>query len=281
MINILFWNTRLGLEKHKTEERIGAINDKIIEIILEDDIDVAIFAEYELDLQGLCNKLYLVKRNFKIALLSDNTRVKMIYSSRFVVEPIRDSKYYFINLIKSTSIKFLISGVHLQSNMKSGNSEREVVAGQFMLALNEAQEETDNKKCVITGDFNANPFEDVMLKVNCFNSLPYADLVEKKRKRGAFETDYQMFYNPMWNFLGDLKIPNSTYHYDSGGAIDFYKNIYDQVIVSAEIVDKLDKKKVKIITETSTGKLLGKNESPDKQKYSDHLPIIFSIKEDI
>ena len=40
----------------------------------------------------------------------------------------------------------------------------------------------------------------------------------------------------MWNFFGDLNTPHSTCYYDSGGAFNFYKHIFDQVIVSADTV---------------------------------------------
>ena len=86
-----------------------------------------------------------------------------------------------------------------------------------------------------------------------FHALPYADIVENKRERDVYGKNYQMFYNPMWNFFGDLNTPHSTCYYDSGGAFNFYKHIFDQVIVSADMVKYFDKDNLKIVTETSSG----------------------------
>lgn len=89
-----------------------------------------------------------------------------------------------------------------------------------------------------------------------------------------------MFYNPMWNFFGDLNTPHSTCYYDSGGAFNFYKHIFDQVIVSADMVKYFDKDNLKIVTETSSGVLVDGKGIPNRKEYSDHLPIVFGIKED-
>ena len=41
-----------------------------------------------------------------------------------------------------------------------------------------------------------------------------------------------MFYNPMWNLLGDAQEPYGTYYYAGNGhPINTYWNIYDQVII--------------------------------------------------
>lgn len=149
-----------------------------------------------------------------------------------------------------------------------------------MDALCEAQSEAEHKKVIIAGDFNADPFEEVMLKANYFHALPYADIVENKRERDVYGKNYQMFYNPMWNFFGDLNTPHSTCYYDSGGAFNFYKHIFDQVIVSADMVKYFDKDNLKIVTETSSGVLADGKGIPNRKEYSDHLPIVFGIKED-
>ena len=108
----------------------------------------------------------------------------------------------------------------------------------------------------------------------------YADIVENKRERDVYGKNYQMFYNPMWNFFGDLNTPHSTCYYDSGGAFNFYKHIFDQVIVSADMVKYFDKDNLKIVTETSSGVLADGKGIPNRKEYSDHLPIVFGIKED-
>ena len=102
--------------------------------------------------------------------------------------------------------------------------------------------------------------------------------LSNKRERDVYGKNYQMFYNPMWNFFGDLNTPHSTCYYDSGGAFNFYKHIFDQVIVSADMVKYFDKDNLKIVAETSV--LADGKGIPNRKEYSDHLPIVFGIKED-
>ena len=65
----------------------------------------------------------------------------------------------------------------------------------------EAQSEAEHKKVIIAGDFNADPFEEVMLKANYFHALPYADIVENKRERDVYGKTIRCFITPCGIFL--------------------------------------------------------------------------------
>ena len=280
MINILYWNAGIRTEEDRQSIRGENVRQKIIELILENNIDIVILAEYTFDMMLMCDMLSVYGKDFKVASVAKDSRVKMLVSMKFNVELIRDSTYYFICSINNALTDFLIAGLHFPSKRYAENGGREIVARQFMGALCEAQSEVKHKKTIITGDFNADPFEDVMLTADHFHALPYADIVENKRERKVFGKNYQMFYNPMWNFLGDLKTPHSTCYYDSGGAVNFYKHIFDQVLVSADMVKNFDKDNLKIVTETGSDILVDGKGIPNRKEYSDHLPIVFGIKED-
>lgn len=277
MTNIIFWNTRICEEDLKSE-RLERINNKIIELLSERDVNIAIFAEYASDLQEICN--VIVNRDYKVVYVCQKSRVKMIVSSEFECQMIRDSAYYFIYSINNAIEDFLLAGVHLPSKKNADPSDIEIVVNRFMHALDEAQEEVGHKKVIITGDFNFSPFEDTMTKADGFHALSNAELVQRKKKRKVYDNPYQMFYNPMWNFLGDFQMPNMTCYYDKGGAVNLYNYILDQVIVSADMLPRFVKEDTKIITETESGDLI-ENGKPDKIQYSDHLPIFFSLKEEI
>lgn len=279
MINILFWNigtTKQNVDDSDRNHRMDAV---IEELIIENNIDIAVFCEYRLNLENICNALSVEYEEFKVAQLPSDCRVRMIYKEEYYLNLMRDSKYYFISSFENPLQKFLLSGVHFPSNLHASNRDAEMVVGQYIRDLKEAQVDIGHNKSIVVGDFNANPFDEVMLLTNFFNAIPYADIVENKKERRVYGKDYQMFYNPMWNLLGDRNVINSTYFYDSGGAIDFYRNIYDQVIISADMIAYYDKSALRIITETETQNLVDEDIKPNKREFSDHLPIVFSIKE--
>lgn len=279
MLNVLFWN--LGTTKHNVND--NARNDRmsaiVQELIIENSIDIAIFCECRMDLQSMCNTLSIRYDEFDVFKLPLTCRVKMIIKTKYQLKLLRDSNYYFIFSMQNNIYDFILSGVHLPSKLYAGERDVEIVATQFVRDLREAQLTVKHNSSVIVGDFNANPFDEMMLMANYFNSIPYADIVKRKRTRSVYGELYQMFYNPMWNYIGDLNEINSTYFYDSGGAIDFYYHIYDQVIISADMLEFYDKDGLKIITKTSTHRIVDEYNKPNKEKYSDHLPIVFRIKE--
>ena len=87
-----------------------------------------------------------------------------------------------------------------------------------------------------------------------------------------------MFYNPMWNLFGDFEAPYGTYYYGKNTIDNIYWHILDQVIIRPNLRDSFVDKSLKIITKTNSVSLLNKKGHPDK-KTSDHLPIVFEIKE--
>ena len=280
MINILFWNVGTTKQNVNDNERNDRIDVIIKDLIIENGIDIAIFCEYLVNLENMCNSLSIEYEEFNIALLPSDCRVKMIYKTKYQLNLLRDSKYYFIFSFENYLHDFLLSGVHFPSKLHATKRDIELVAEQYIRDLKEVELSVGHNRSIVVGDFNANPFDEMMILANYFNAIPYSDIVEHKKERRVYGKDYQMFYNPMWNIVGDINKINSTYYFDSGGAMDLYRNIYDQVIVSADMIEHYEKAALKIITMTSTQTLIDDEDRPNKKEYSDHLPIVFSIKED-
>ena len=134
------------------------------------------------------------------------------------------------------------------------------------------------EKVIILGDFNSNPYENIMLNFNYFHALPYADVVQRRNTRISLETERRIFYNPMWHYINEFSNPRGTYYLDSNANIWTGYNILDQVLLSANMIDDLDNKDIKIITKVKEKMLVDACNIPDKKNYSDHLPIAFTIK---
>ena len=101
----------------------------------------------------------------------------------------------------------------------------------------------------------------------------------KRKSRTVAGEEYYMFYNPMWNLLGDTQQPYGTYYYAGTNAVNTYWNIYDQVIIRPVLRERFAEDSLMIIKETQTRFLLDNKGHPNK-KISDHLPIVFEIREE-
>lgn len=84
----------------------------------------------------------------------------------------------------------------------------------------------------------------------------------------------------MWAFLGDSgPSPPGTYFYNSGGEVNYFWNVFDQVLVRPALLDSLSNDGVKIITELQGHTLLTDLGRPNRETSSDHLPIVCRLSE--
>ena len=83
----------------------------------------------------------------------------------------------------------------------------------------------------------------------------------------------------MWNLFGDFSNPPGTYFYNESNPNGSYWHIFDQVMIRPCLRKSFKEESLKIVTVIGTTNLLADNGKPDTQ-ISDHLPIVFEIKED-
>lgn len=181
--------------------------------------------------------------------------------------------------MKCFEYQFLLVALHFPSKLNAGENELRPIANRMVRDIEQAEERVGHKNTLIIGDFNANQFEDVCINADCLHAVPDA-LIANKKERIVHYNKYQMFYNPMWNFFGDYKVPHGTYYNVSTGIKTYFWNIFDQVLFRTDMIKTFEKESLKIITEVTGHSLLNEKGIPDKDMYSDHLPIFFKIKEE-
>ena len=91
--------------------------------------------------------------------------------------------------------------------------------------------------------------------------------------------EYEKFYNPSWKFLESSKIPYTSYRYDTSDLVDYYWNMFDQVIIRPRLIKAFDYEHFSILAKTQHHELI-LNEKPNINNYSDHLPIFCKFKEE-
>ena len=282
MVGILFWNTCITNKSKTDTQHISRIEDAIVNIVQETDCDIIVLAEFNSPITGLCNKLSLIGRDFRERKsIAGNARVKILADNRILSEIIRESRYYIIHNFNLTGYHFLLGGVHFPSKLCTEPKDVEVVGSDFICATKESERETKHEKVIMIGDFNTNPFEPIITDFGYLHAIFDSSTVEHARSRELFWIKKQIFYNPMWNLLGDANYPKGSYYSNSGKASKLFWNIFDQVIISADIIKAYKKDSLKILTGVGDKCFVNKNGKPDEILYSDHLPLFFALQEDL
>ena len=122
-----------------------------------------------------------------------------------------------------------------------------------------------------------NPFEYGVVAADGLHALNDRGIV-KKGFRNVEGKKRRFFYNPMWNYLGDVvQTPPGTYYFNSGKNINFYWYMFDQILIRTELLDAFGIESIKIITEVSGSSLLDNSGKPNIREGSDHLPVILKL----
>jgi hypothetical protein len=83
----------------------------------------------------------------------------------------------------------------------------------------------------------------------------------------------------MWGHLGDVVSQTAgSYFYDNAEHVNYFWNMFDQVLIRPELVSRFDSDQLRIITSVGHRSLVRPDGRPDGATYSDHLPIIFELE---
>jgi len=139
---------------------------------------------------------------------------------------------------------------------------------------------TENKqghtRTILIGDFNMNPFDQVMNVAGGMNAL-MAEGCVRAGSRKVQSVKYEYFYNPMWNLLGDRTPgPPGTFYHSNSGKGHFGWNMLDQVLLRPSIIPWFDD--VRILTKIGNSPLDTKMGRPNKSAVSDHFPLLVTLK---
>lgn len=262
----LFWNT------HKNEN----INSILCDLIVENRISVVVLAEYCANINDLTELLRSCGASMQQFPTVGCDRIHILGETGLHIDPQLQTDRSSIQVIEENII---LCCVHLNSQIYSNNTDRrEIDIEQIINDILNLEKELNTKNTIIVGDFNINPYDRSCVSARYFHGIPiYEESMRESRTISGKE--FYMFYNPMWNFLGDFNEPYGTYYHSASDTVNTYWNVYDQVIIRPTLRKRFVDNSLKIITETATASLLDRNKHPNHD-ISDHLPITFEIKEE-
>ncbi len=262
-MKIAFWNT------HKNNN----INSYLVKFIKECNLDLMILAEYTDDVEQLLDALRqdnIIMHNYpttgcdRIVMLGTYSNVDMGFQG----------DYCSIQIINGL---YICVGIHLPSKRNCSGRQRDITIRKIIYEIEAKELEISSDYTFVVGDFNENPYESGCLSADEFHAM--ADYnVSKRLSRTIYNNKFKMFYNPMWNMLGDFNFPSGTYYYNGNDACNPFWNTYDQVMIRPALREHFIDCELKIVYEINGVSLINSNGRPNKG-ISDHLPIVFEIAE--
>jgi hypothetical protein len=270
-IKVLFWN--INRESNFSSIQLCTdIFDADILILAESFIPDNIILQ-ETGLKKIESKL---KNQLTNLAMNENNLTPKLYA-RINIEHYNIAvsgrlSFYLLDTIEYGEI--ILASIHFPSKLFYDGASQSHIASLYSKWIKEIEAQRKHSKTILIGDFNMNPFEQGMIEPNAFNAtLSY--LIAKSGKRRFHFDDYEYFYNPMWNWLGDrehstgnYKLPGSYYYKSTSDVSQIYWNVFDKVIVRPSIIDVIDYSSLKIIDVIPNEKL---------KTNIDHLPIRFQL----
>ena len=267
-MNVLFWNVN-------RKNLLGELH----ELSRQYDVDILILAESPLsDVDILTTLNADQKRKFLLPL---NLSERLSIYTRFVrksVIPVSDAGGIAIKrIVPPLGPDFLLVAVHLPSKLHLSAIDHTMLSVRLTEMICEAEQRIGHQRTVVIGDFNMNPFEDGMISADGLHAVMDRGIALKK-ERTVQGKARSFFYNPMWSRLGDLSNgPPGTYHYSSSGQTCFFWNSFDQVLLRPSLLEFFSDQNLEVVTGCNGTSFLNETGRPDKQRFSDHLPIFINL----
>ncbi len=126
---------------------------------------------------------------------------------------------------------------------------------------------------MLLGDFNCNPFDPEMVKLNSLNSTFFKEVAMRLKVRNSDGSAFPIMYNPALEFLSESNSNQGSFYWSSGDCT-YYWHSLDQIVVDWQLADCIvDCRYLHQIGDT---KLIVK--SQPCSKYSDHLPLLVTME---
>src|SRR6185437_6371031 len=268
MVSFLFWN--LGRM---------AITHRVARLASTLGIDVLILAECELtpgDVLQVLNRASGPAYCFPFSM-----EQKLHLFTRLPEAAVVDE---FNHPLGGLSIRRLLIGsppgillaiVHFPSRVHWDMVDQTLEATRLAGDILQTEDKVGHRRTVLVGDFNMNPFDPGMAGSTGLHAVMTRDLA-RRGEREVRGRPYRFFYNPMWGHFGDQTTgPPGSYYLRASKPLNYYWNLYDQVLVRPDLMDRL--RAVRLLDSDGQERLLTASGLPGDGNGSDHLPLFFEL----
>ncbi len=172
--------------------------------------------------------------------------------------------------------EILLGAVHLPSRFGGASDADQAVAAHEVVAeLDLVEDRAGHRNTALVGDFNMNPYDHGMTSTTGFQGQMTRQLAGQPDRvyRGQ---DRRRFYNPMWGLFGDrTEGPPGSHYWDSSVSHNPHWHLLDQLLLRKELMNQLAE--LRILTEDGIHSLVDARGIPNRERFSDHLPILFRL----
>lgn len=270
-MKILFWN----INRKDLREELNLIADEI-------EPDILLLAESDLTVVEVLKALNKTKTNYSFNSDPICGKIKMFskFHDKFIISITSNLRYIVKSIEVPSYPKFNLMVLHYQSKINWDSFDQMAHILELNSTISTFEQSQGSLKTLLIGDFNMNPFESGMVQTTGLHSV-MSKSVALKQKRTVDGKDYPFFYNPMWSFLGDSGkgSVNGTYYKVMSKPINYFWNLFDQVLLRPDLLEHFDEDKLEIITEIGKNKKLLNSKGIINTKISDHLPISLTLKQ--
>jgi hypothetical protein len=156
-----------------------------------------------------------------------------------------------------------------------GSSGSDHVCGEFSEILAQVEETVGHSRTILVGDLKMNPYEDGLVATRCLHAVATREIARRPPRKVKFESN-PYFYNPMWGHFGERAEGHAgSYYYASPKARADYWNIYDQVLLRADLLPYFRNEDLQVLHQDVDANLsfLTRNGHPNQEAVSDHPTI--------
>jgi endonuclease/exonuclease/phosphatase family metal-dependent hydrolase len=269
MITFLFWNTNGNQIPHL-----------VVDLAKAHAVDVLILAESNMrdaDLLEQLNtppsaQLYHLPRS-----QCQSIRVFTRFLPEFMIETAESDHYSVRRLSLPARDQITLAIAHLPSKLFWSEDSLAFECTQVAKLIAREEAKAGHYRTLLVGDLNMNPFEKGLIGAAGLHAVMSRDIAARV-SRTVQKVDYRFFYNPMWSHFGDGGPgPPGTYFYERAEHVNYYWNIFDQVLIRPDLMNRFPNDALRILTEAAGTPLTRETGRPDQRTASDHLPILFKL----
>lgn len=208
----------------------------------------------------------------------ERVRVFTRFSRQFLVPRSESERVSIRRLSLPARSEVLLAMAHLPSKLHWSDASQSFECTELAREIARIEDEAGHRRTLLVGDLNMNPFESGVVAAGGLNAV-MARHVASRGERTVQGRSYRYFYNPMWNYFGDMSNgPSGTYFYDGSEHVVYHWNIFDQVLLRPQLSAGLKRDEIEIVGSVGTRSLVRPDGTPDANECSDHLPVVFSLE---